>query len=263
MPMEIRQKLLCLLVVLLSSCTTSLDNSFPPITKTTKPSVDGLIVAELEAISEPQRKPSVAIYQTSFTDLTGQRTSRDNFATFSTAITQAPYTYLIYALTQSAFFNVVERIGLDNLTRERQIIRSTREGFDENQEIMPLSFAGLIVEGGVVSYETSNLSGGTGARYLGIGLTKQYRQDVVTVSLRTVSVSTGKVMTDVLVTKSILSVAIDQNIFRFIANNTELIEIENGRAENESVSIALRAAIETAVLETINIGIEQGYWSLQ
>jgi curli production assembly/transport component CsgG len=114
-----------------------------------------------------------------------------------------------------------------------------------------------------VSYETSNQSGGTGARYLGIGLTKQYRQDVVTVSLRTVSVSTGKVMTDVLVTKSILSVAIDQNIFRFIANNTELVEIENGRAENESVSIALRAAIETAVLETINIGLEQGYWRLQ
>ena len=262
MPMEIRQKLLCLSVVLLSSCST-LDNSFPPITSTSKPNVDGLIITELASIGEPERKPSLAVYLTSFTDLTGQRTSRDNFATFSTAITQAPYTYLIYALTQSNFFNVVERIGLDNLTRERQIIRSTREGFSENQEIMPLSFAGLIVEGGVVSYETSNLSGGTGARYLGIGLTKQYRQDVVTVSLRTVSVSTGKVMTDVLVTKSILSVAIDQNIFRFIANNTELVEIENGRAENESVSIALRAAIETAVLETINIGLEQGYWRLQ
>ena len=262
MPMEIRQKLLCLSVVLLSSCST-LDNSFPPITSTSKPNVDGLIITELASIGEPERKPSLAVYLTSFTDLTGQRTSRDNFATFSTAITQAPYTYLIYALTQSDFFNVVERIGLDNLTRERQIIRSTREGFSENQEIMPLSFAGLIVEGGVVSYETSNLSGGTGARYLGIGLTKQYRQDVVTVSLRTVSVSTGKVMTDVLVTKSILSVAIDQNIFRFIANNTELVEIENGRAENESVSIALRAAIETAVLETINIGLEQGYWRLQ
>ena len=260
--MEIRQKLLCLSVALLSSCST-LDNSFPPITSTSKPNVDGLIITELASIGEPERKPSLAVYLTSFTDLTGQRTSRDNFATFSTAITQAPYTYLIYALTQSDFFNVVERIGLDNLTRERQIIRSTREGFSENQEIMPLSFAGLIVEGGVVSYETSNLSGGTGARYLGIGLTKQYRQDVVTVSLRTVSVSTGKVMTDVLVTKSILSVAIDQNIFRFIANNTELVEIENGRAENESVSIALRAAIETAVLETINIGLEQGYWRLQ
>ena len=260
--MEIQQKLLCLSVVLLSSCST-LDNSFPPITSTSKPNVDGLIITELASIGEPERKPSLAVYLTSFTDLTGQRTSRDNFATFSTAITQAPYTYLIYALTQSDFFNVVERIGLDNLTRERQIIRSTREGFSENQEIMPLSFAGLIVEGGVVSYETSNLSGGTGARYLGIGLTKQYRQDVVTVSLRTVSVSTGKVMTDVLVTKSILSVAIDQNIFRFIANNTELVEIENGRAENESVSIALRAAIETAVLETINIGLEQGYWRLQ
>jgi curli production assembly/transport component CsgG len=260
--MEIRQKLLCLSVALLSSCST-LDNQFPPITSTSKPNVDGLIISELALIGEPERKPSIAVYLTSFTDLTGQRTSRDNFATFSTVLTQAPNTLLIHALTQSNFFDVVERIGLDNLTRERQIIRSTREGFSENQEIMPLSFAGLIVEGGVVSYETSNLSGGTGARYLGIGLTKQYRQDVVTVSLRTVSVSTGKVMTDVLVTKSILSVAIDQNIFRFIANNTELLEIENGFAENESVSIALRAAIETAVYETIQTGLEEGFWRLK
>ena len=102
-----------------------------------------------------------------------------------------------------------------------------------------------------------------GARYLGIGNTKQYREDTVTVSLRTVSVSTGKVLTEVLTTKSIISVALSQDVFRFVSDNTELIEIENGMVENESVNIALQNAIETAVLETIKQGIEQRFWNLK
>jgi len=127
---------------------------------------------------------------------------------------------------------------------------------------MPLTFAGLIMEGGVIGYESNIKSGGFGARYLGIGASKQYRQDTVTISLRTVSVSTGKVLTEVLVNKSILSVSLNQDAFRFISDATELIEIENGMVENESVNIALQNAIETAVLKTIQIGIEKNYWSV-
>jgi curli production assembly/transport component CsgG len=115
----------------------------------------------------------------------------------------------------------------------------------------------------VIGYESNIKSGGLGARYLGIGNTKQYRQDTVTVSLRTVSVSTGKVMTEVLTTKSILSVGLSQDVFRFISDDTELIEIENGMVENESVNIALQNAIETAVLETIKLGIELKFWSIK
>ncbi len=155
---------------------------------------------------------------------------------------------------------MVERKGLDNLTKERQIIRSTRENFDENQKLKPLLFAGLIMEGGVIGYETNIKSGGAGARYLGIGASKQYRQDSITVSLRTVSVSTGKVLLEVLVTKSVLSASISQDVFKFYSNNTELVEIESGIVENESVNIALQAAVETAVLETILEGLELGYW---
>jgi len=110
----------------------------------------------------------------------------------------------------------------------------------------------------------SNLkSGGLGARYLGIGASKEYRQDTVTVSLRTVSVSTGKVLTEVLVTKTILSVSLNQDAFRFISDNTELIEIENGITENESINIALQNAIETAVLETIKQGVVLNYWNIK
>jgi curli production assembly/transport component CsgG len=166
----------------------------------------------------------------------------------------------IRALKHSNVFDVVERTGLDNLTKERQIIRTTRESFEEDQKLKPLLFAGLLMEGGVVGYETNIKSGGAGARYLGIGMSKQYRQDSVTISLRTVSVSTGKILLEVLVTKTVLSASISSDVFRFYANNTELVEIENGIVENESINIALQAAIETAVLQTIKEGYESGYW---
>ena len=117
------------------------------------------------------------------------------------------------------------------------------------------------MEGGVVGYETNIKSGGAGARYLGIGASKEYRHDSVTISLRTVSVSTGKILIEVLVTKSILSASVSNDIFRFYANNTELVEIESGIVENESVNIALQMAVETAVLQTIEEGYKEGYWN--
>ena len=67
-------------------------------------------------------------------------------------------------------------------------------------------------------------------------------------------------MIEVLVTKSILSASVSNDIFRFYANNTELVEIESGIVENESVNIALQMAVEPDVLQTIKEGYEQGYW---
>ena len=159
------------------------------------------------------------------------------------------------------FFEVVERVGLDNLTKERQLIRSTRESFDDPQKLKPLMFAGLIMEGAIIGYETNTRSGGRGARLLGIGASKEYKQDTVTLSLRTVSVLTGRVLIEVSITKSILSVGTNQDGFRFIENRTELIEIENGDVENESVTIALQSAIEEAILATIEKGIQKNFWS--
>ncbi len=264
MKKAIQQKLLYLSVLLLSSCALiipPLDNGVPPI-RNIEPAEVGLLITELKNIKSPIRKPVVAVYPNSFKDNTGQRRSNSQYASFSTAITQSPDAYLIRALKHSNFFDVVERTGLDNLTKERQIIRTTRENFEEKQKLKPLLFAGLLMEGGVIGYETNIKSGGAGARYLGIGMSKEYRQDSVTISLRTVSVSTGKILLEVLVTKTVLSASISSDVFRFYANNTELVEIENGIVENESINIALQAAIETAVLQTINEGHESGYWKL-
>ena len=107
------------------------------------------------------------------------------------------------------------------------------------------------------------LIGGIGARYLGIGSSKEYREDLITVSLRLVSVSTGEVLIETLTSKSVISVGISQDLFRFVSNGTELIEIEGGVAENESSSIALQKAIEEGVLEIINVGIMREYWKYE
>ena len=267
MQTEMLQRLLCLSVIFLSSCTnwSVLNNYQLPVSLVKQAEVGVLINKELADIGKPFIKPTIAVYPNSFTDQTGQRRSNSTYASFSTAITQAPNAYLIRALKHAGeghFFDVVERVGLDNLTKERQLIRSTRKDFKEDKDLLPLTFAGLLMEGGVIGYESNVKSGGLGARYLGIGMTKEYRQDTVTVSLRTVSVSTGKVLTEVLTTKTILSVALSQDAFRFISSGTELVEIENGMVENESVNIALQSAVETAVLETIKLGVKNNLWSI-
>ena len=216
------------------------------------------VTKAIQNVPQPSRYPVVAVY--SFSDLTGQRKSVDGIASFSTAVTMAPEAYLIRALKQSGFFKVVERSGLDHLTKERQLIRQTRQSFNDDDEQLPLLFAGLIIEGGIVDYNTNLLTGGMGARYLGIGNSKQYREDTVVVSLRLVSVSTGEILMEILTSKKILSVGVSNDFFRFIAEGTQLVEFESGNAMNESKSIALQAAMETAVVQLIKDGKEKGYW---
>ena len=269
--MVTRQLYLSLSVALLSSCALIIDpleNNLPPFQKIERPEIGSLLVPSLANIQHRnKKKPVVAIYAGSFIDATGQRRSNSSYATFSSAVTQAPDAYLIRALKHAGsnhdgFFEVVERVGLDHVTKERQIIRSTRQDNKEKQKLPNLMFAGLIMQGGVISYESNVKSGGSGARYLGIGMSRQFKQDTVTISLRTVSVSTGKVLLEVLVTKTILSASIDQDVFRFITDSTELVEIENGLVRNESINIALQTAIETAVLQTIKEGATRGYWNI-
>ena len=74
------------------------------------------------------------------------------------------------------------------------------------------------------------------------------------------SVSTGEILLEVLTTKTILSVGLSSDFFRYIAEGTKLVEFETGNAMNESKSVALQAAMETAVVEVIMQGQERGYW---
>jgi curli production assembly/transport component CsgG len=226
-----------------------------------------LLEEQLRAIPPPTRKPSVAIY--TFTDQTGQKRQNSNGGTsFSSAVTQAPDVYLIRALKRAAggdFFNVIDRTVLDSLTKERQLIRQTRESYEgtDSKKLPALLFAGMIITGGIVGYDTAIDTGGAGARYLGIGSSREFSRDTVTINIRLVSVATGEVLLDVITSKTILSTAYGGDIFRFIEQGTELVEVESGVTQNESVSIATQRAIETGVLELIQRGSKLKFWTLK
>ena len=260
-------------VVLLSSC--SIFDQYVDTYEQRFKAHDLVRIDELQSkyllnVTPPTIKPVVAVYPTSFTDQTGQRKSNSEFALFSTAVTQAPHTLLIRALKHASngeFFRVVERIGLDNLTKERQLIRSAREQFatdeEKKKQLAPLLFAGVLLEGAVIAYDSNLTTGGIGARYLGIGTSIQYREDNITVSLRMVSVATGEILIEVLSQKTIFSYGKSEDVFRFIEMGTELVEIELGNSRNESTTIALMKAIEGAVLELITIGYDRGFWKYE
>ena len=273
MLMETSPRLLCLLVLLLSSCSIfdQFEDTYEQRFKQHNiVSIQELQSDKLKNAPLPKVRPVVAVYPLAFTDQTGQRKSNSEFDLFSTAITQQPNALLIRALKHAGngqFFRVVERVGLDNLTKERQLIRSAREQFaseeEKKKQLAPLLFAGILIEGAVISYEANLESGGSGARYLGIGNSVQYREDNITVSLRMISVATGEVLLEVLSQKTIFSYGKTNDVFRFIEMDTELVEIELGNARNESSTIALMKAIEGGVLEIINQGFDKGYWVLQ
>lgn len=228
--------------------------------------VETLKIDKLAMIPAPVQQPVVAVYSGAFSDMTGQRKSNSEFALFSTAVTQGGEAYLIRALKHTSngnFFRVAERVGIDHITKERQIIRSTRKDFKDKNKMQPLLFAGLLMSGGIISYDSNVKTGGTGARYLGIAASTQYREDIVHISLRTTSVSTGEILIEVLVTKRLLSVGVSSDLFRFYEAGTELVEVEAGATVNESMAIALQKAIETAVYETIQEGKVKGFWAFQ
>ena len=225
--------------------------------------VERVTLQKLLDLPKPNQKAVIAIYE--FKDLTGQRKPSNKMALFSTAVTQGAENYLIEALRKAGdgeWFVVVERVGLNNLTKERQLIKSTRDTYDGKgaNKLKPILYAGIILEGGIVSYDSDIMTGGNGARYLGIGNTNQYRKDDITVSVRAVLVQTGEVMLNTTVSKTILSAGVSRDVFRFTELGTELVEIETGYTQTEATGYATRSAIETSVYSLIQEGLEKQLW---
>ena len=225
-------------------------------TKSTKPLLD------LPPAVEPVE---VAVYN--FSDQTGQYKAVENGSTFSTAVTQGGTTMLIKALEDSGWFIPIERENLSNLSTERNIIRNTKQEYlknlNPNEPPLPaLLYAGLILEGGIISYDTNIITGGIGARYFGLGGSAKYRQDRITVYLRAVSTSSGEILKTVYVSKTILSQALDGSFFRFVKFQ-RLLEAETGITHNEPVHLAIQDAIEKAVRDLIVEGIKDRLWAAQ
>ena len=207
---------------------------------------------------------TIAVY--GFTDKTGQKKPNDRLALFSSAVTQGSEVFLIKALQDSkGWFRVVERVGLDNLVKERQLIRNQREVYEgkDAKPLRPLAVAGIVIEGGIIGYDSNIRSGGNGARFLGIGGSQQYRVDEVVISLRVVSVASGEVLLTTAVSKTIYSTAHNVGVMRFVDQGTKSLELENGAALNEPTTYAVRVAIEQGVYELIMDGERKGIWKFK
>lgn len=221
---------------------------------------------KLKALPEPKEKVVVAVYK--FKDQTGQYKASENNANWSTAIPQGTTSILLKALEDSKWFTTIERENISDLLNERQIIKSTRQEYatyqNQNanpQPLPPLLFAGIILEGGIVSYDTNIMTGGAGLRYFGVGGGTQYRQDRISVYLRAVSTNNGKILKTIYTSKTILSQSINGNFFRYV-DPDRLLEAEIGITKNEPVHLAVKEAIEKAVYTLIIEGSTEKLWDV-
>ena len=256
-----------IVLIFLSGCAST-NGNYAEFSE--KPFLENPATSELLFALPDLDQPKITIAVYSFPDRTGQRKPNDKFSQLSTAITQGPEAYLMSALKMVSggdWFTVVERKGLGSLVKERQLVRSTRELYDgeksANTVLKPLIFAGLIIEGGVVSYDSNMISGGEGARVFGIGTSKQYRTDQVTISMRIIAVQTGEVLMTISASKTIASHQAGADVFRFFDLRTKALEVESGAAVNEPTDYAIRSAIEYGVLKMVEKGEKLGYWKFK
>lgn len=217
---------------------------------------------ELRNLPLPKEKVVVGVYK--FRDQTGQYKAAENGSNWSTAVPQGATTILIKALEDSRWFIPIERENIANLLNERQIIRSTRQEYlkdaDKNSTALPpLLYAGVLLEGGIISYDTNVVTGGVGARYFGIGASTEYRQDRITIYLRAVSTLNGEILKTVYVSKTILSTGVSGSFFRYI-DTEKLLEAEVGLTQNEPIQLAVTDAIEKAVKNLVVEGIKSNIW---
>jgi curli production assembly/transport component CsgG len=256
-----RLALVCLLAFALTGCaaapgTRELLEEAPTLTPASPTAL------ELENLPAGRQKLDIAVYQ--FPDLTGKNEPNDNVAVFSRAVTQGALGFVVDALQRAGhgrWFTVDERGGLNDLLQERQLVRATRAEFEaENaRPLPPMRFAGLLLEGGVIGFDGNVTTGGVGANYLGIGADAQYRQDSVTVAMRIVSVQSGEILTSITTTKTVYSVALRGNLYKFVSAD-KLLQAEAGITRTEPTQLAVRQAIDLAVYATIMQGAKKRIW---
>lgn len=250
--------MLLTLVIVIGGCSNSM--SIPDADEAPTLTPRGPTYNDLTKLPLPKGKIQVSVYD--FRDQTGQYKSSPN-SSFSTAVTQGGTSMLTTALMDSGWFLPLEREGLQNLLTERKIIRAAQKK-DESpsnigDDLPALKAANLVIEGGIIGYESDMKSGGSGIGYLGIATYGEYRMDQVTVNLRAVDVRTGQIVLSVTTSKTIFSHEISASVFRYIAYQ-DLLELESGDTNNEPVNVAIMSAIDSAVIHMVVDGIRRGLW---
>jgi len=254
-------------ILSLSACGNNslYDNSAINEAQVTDTTSAGRILA---AMPVPAQKLPVVVYE--FQDQTGQFKYNDNFSDYSSAVTKGGLSVLLKALLDTSngnWFMVGERGGLNNLLKERQIIRSMREEFagadgEKLPPLPPLIYGGMILEGGIIFYDSNILTGGAAAGYFGISGSTQYRRDVVSVYLRAVDISSGQVILSVNSSKTLFSYGVNAGVVRYLSFD-KLLEAEAGFTVNEPNQLAVRQAIETAVYSLIMEGNLKKLWGFK
>lgn len=247
------------IILLLSGCAGVVANSENLEGAQATLTPRGATYQDLVSLPPPAGRIFVSVYD--FRDQTGQYRPAPA-STFSTAVTQGAAAMLTGALADSGWFIPLERVGLQNLLTERRIIRAEFERFGQPDTLPSLRAASVMLEGGIIAYESNIRTGGAGAEYFGIGASGQYQVDQVTVNLRAVEISTGEVLANVTTTKTIYSKELRAGVYRFI-DFRRLLEAEAGITTNEPVQLAVMSAIESAVIHLIARGVENSLWNLQ
>lgn len=216
--------------------------------------------SDMMELPRPTEPIVAAVYK--FRDQTGQYKESNVGASWSTAVTQGATNILIRALEESGWFIPIERENISNLINERKIISASRSQYEQNPNVVlpPLLFAGILLEGGIVSYESNVYTGGAGVRYFGADASAQYREDRVSIYLRAISTSNGKILKSVYTTKSILSQEVTTGFFRFVKFK-RLLEAETGFTYNEPREMAINEAVEKAVHSLIVEGMLENLWT--
>jgi curli production assembly/transport component CsgG len=260
-------KYFLLLCLLLTGCQTYKLARHPYNIQDTPILQESPLAKQLKSLP-PLNAPQMTVAVYSFQDKTGQRKNSNNLALFSSAVSQGAESYLVESLQlagNGTYFKVLERTGLDDIIKERQMVRQAKEDFENTKSpgTLPLLFAGVLIEGGITGYDSDVETGGYGANVLSIGAQDQYSKDIVTVCLRLVSVNTSEVLLSVTTTKTIFTASVSGNLMSFYSDGTKYSEAELGFANNESGNIALRAAIDEALIQLIYKGQKQGLWSFK
>lgn len=253
-PFQLRHAVVIFFAVALTACSSTIPPSNVKSNARLTPTT--AVTRALAHLPTPRTKIPVAVY--GLRDQTGQyKPSPDS--PYSTAVTQGAATMLVEALRDSGWYIPVEREGLQNLLTERRIVRAIDSPAERGKPIINLPNllpASLIIEGNITGYDSNVRTGGKGANFLGIGANTQYRVDQVSVDLRCVDIRTGQVLNTVSVTKTIYSYQFDANIYKFTSYR-HLLQGETGYTTNEPAQLAVKEAIEAAVVHLIVQGVSE------
>lgn len=262
------RKWLLLPVVLAISACSQIPLSGPTAVKPSNVRADAVltpntrITRDLLTLPPPMYRVPVGVY--AFRDMTGQFKPQPD-SNLSNAVTQGAASLLVKTLLDSNWFIPVEREGLQNLLTERRISRAIELPGDKGRpatnypQLLPAYY---LLEGGITGYEQNVRTGGDGANLLGLGADVKFQVDQVTINLRSVDVRSGQLVNSVSVTKTIYSHSLNASAYKYVAYKT-LLQAESGFTNNEPAQLAVKEAIESAVIHLILQGVRDKAWALR